>query len=870
MIFFINKIIYSILKNKFETFIYILKYIMNYENVLKEIMLKIGSKKKLIDKNKYSINDFSNNRKKNFISLSYDKLEKNINRKKTITSSQMKSFEGKLKRLNSFNNIQNCKIKNIKMLQIKNKFSLNRFINKPNQNIIKDKKSLQNSFTETQYLTKKKSYSMDKKRKIELEPFDFTFKIGKNNSIDRKHFINNIRKKYDSLNLKINSLLQKDYNLKVKKIKEQNIKNTNNTSLLNNQNTINSTIEKFEYNITNLSNKNKLNVLSKKYSITIGDREKLFLRSFNNQICSDIKKPLIYYENSTFIDCYFPPSNISICPIDLIKEIKVPYDKIYWLRIHQIFKDKKISLYDNEYDKMFCINQGWIKNSNLISSLIMISKINFNIIKKLIIDIKINENGQYRILINNKGIPTLVIIDDYFPCLKGTRFPLFVKSPHNNIWPMIIEKVFAKIYGSYYNLQKISTQEILEMLLFYKVETIFIKLNYDYLWNVILTINKNEIRGIIGTINEDKNDENEIGLLNNSSYYIDSVFEEIIDGKYYRLLKLKYPIIKNTQILNSTSYKKNLINNIPINSCNNYKFKGKFSSNSYEWNDQLIKKIKYDKNRDEILGFFYISFDDFIDNFSSITIVDLIRPLFTCFIYLEKENTLNFIFLERESEIFISCYDNDTFLMKLNSNYSIEIIDINNKWINNIYLKPGIYIIYCITQNIGSYLIFGSKSFFIYKIEYPNQIISELLRIYICNNIIYNDNKIITKFVKDYHFNYEHNIGIYHGFFHSSNLGFIYIENNNDDNYIINTNIKLENCIYLENNDYSTIYIKRNQILGIFLYKINNMKNNIYIDFINKKINRNSNYFLPNFDILIKFLKSIQKPNSSIFNHILK
>ena len=218
MIFFINKIIYSILKNKFETFIYILKYIMNYENVLKEIMLKIGSKKKLIDKNKYSINDFSNNRKKNFISLSYDKLEKNINRKKTITSSQMKSFEGKLKRLNSFNNIQNCKIKNIKMLQIKNKFSLNRFINKPNQNIIKDKKSLQNSFTETQYLTKKKSYSMDKKRKIELEPFDFTFKIGKNNSIDRKHFINNIRKKYDSLNLNINSLLQKDYNLKIKKL----------------------------------------------------------------------------------------------------------------------------------------------------------------------------------------------------------------------------------------------------------------------------------------------------------------------------------------------------------------------------------------------------------------------------------------------------------------------------------------------------------------------------------------------------------------------------------------------------------------------------------------------------------------------------
>ncbi len=635
MIFFINKIIYSILKNKFETFIYILKYIMNYENVLKEIMLKIGSKKKLIDKNKYSINDFSNNRKKNFISLSYDKLEKNINRKKTITSSQMKSFEGKLKRLNSFNDLQNSKIKNMKMLKIKNIFNLNRFINKPNQNNINNKKNLQNIFTETKYFTKKNSYSMEKKRKSKLEPFDLNFKIVRNNSIDRnKKNVNNIRKKYDSLNLNINLLLQKDYNIKVKQIKEQNIQNSNYTALLKTQNNINSNVRNFEYNITDFKKRNKLNILSNKYSIIVGDRETLFLRSLNNQICSDIKKPLIYYENSTFIDCYFPPSNLSICPIDLINEIKVPYDKIYWLRIHEIFKNKKISVCDNEYEKMFCPNQGWIKNSNLISSLIMISKINFNIIKKLIIDININENGQYRIYINNKGIPTLIIIDDYFPCLKGTRLPLFVKCPHNNIWPMIIEKAFAKIYGSYYNLQKISTQEILEMLLFYKVETIFIKLNYDYLWNVILTINKNEIRGIIGTINEDKNDENEIGLLNNSSYYIDSVFEEIIDGKYYRLLKLKYPIIKNTQILNSISYKKNLINNIPINSCNNYKFKGKFSSNSYEWNDQLIKKIKYDKNRDEILGFFYISFDDFIDNFSSITIVDLIRPLFTCFIYL--------------------------------------------------------------------------------------------------------------------------------------------------------------------------------------------------------------------------------------------
>ena len=171
---------------------------MNYENVLKEIILKIRSKK-LVENKKYASFDFSNNKKKKFISYSYDKLEKNINRKKNISIYQMNSFDRKLKRLNSFNDIQKIKTKNIKMLKINNKFNLNRFINKPNQNISNHKRSLQNSFTETKYFTKKNSFSMEKKTKMKLEPFDLKVKKIRNDSIDRKQIINNIRKKYDSI-----------------------------------------------------------------------------------------------------------------------------------------------------------------------------------------------------------------------------------------------------------------------------------------------------------------------------------------------------------------------------------------------------------------------------------------------------------------------------------------------------------------------------------------------------------------------------------------------------------------------------------------------------------------------------------------------
>ena len=106
----------------------------------------------------------------------------------------------------------------------------------------------------------------------------------------------------------------------------------------------------------------------------------------------------------------FPSNNSSICPLNLNHEINVSFHNIYWLRIQEIFQNSMISIYDNLNDKILCPNQGWIKNSNLISSLIMISKINFEILKKLLINIQINENGQFSIGINYKGTTTLIII----------------------------------------------------------------------------------------------------------------------------------------------------------------------------------------------------------------------------------------------------------------------------------------------------------------------------------------------------------------------------------------------------------------------------------------------------------------------------
>ena len=390
---------------------------MNIKNVLKEIKLRKQRNKNFYNfLNKNSSYDFYNIPKTISTSLSQNKLPKDIKKKSNLLKTSS-SFDKNYFGINSTYHVK----------KIQNKFNLNKFINKPDEENENEK--------ERKNKKQFKGNSLDIKHEIKLNPFEIEFK--EENKIDFKRLKNDIRKK-DDLNLNVFSLFKDIKNKKINKIKSQN-------NLISKK-------PEFEINLNKINKRNSIE--QKRYSIIMGEREALLLHSFNNQICSDMSSNSNNKKGS-FIDCYFPPTNSSICPLNLNHEINVPFHNIYWLRFQEIFQKSKISIYDNLNDKILCPNQGWIKNSNLISSLIMLSKINFEILKKLLINIQINENGQFSIGINYKGTPTLIIIDDYFPCLKGTRFPLFAKSPSNNIWPMIIEKVFAKIYGSYFNLQKI-------------------------------------------------------------------------------------------------------------------------------------------------------------------------------------------------------------------------------------------------------------------------------------------------------------------------------------------------------------------------------------------------------------------------------
>jgi calpain-15 len=58
-----------------------------------------------------------------------------------------------------------------------------------------------------------------------------------------------------------------------------------------------------------------------------------------------------------------------------------------------------------------------------------------------------NDQGIYGVKLLNKGEYKEIVVDDYFPCLGGE--PAFSKANGRELWVLLLEKAWAKKFGSY-------------------------------------------------------------------------------------------------------------------------------------------------------------------------------------------------------------------------------------------------------------------------------------------------------------------------------------------------------------------------------------------------------------------------------------
>lgn len=85
----------------------------------------------------------------------------------------------------------------------------------------------------------------------------------------------------------------------------------------------------------------------------------------------------------------------------------------------------------------------------------------------------------------DKGIKTRVIVDDFIPC-NGRPSPEFTTTKTNELWVIILEKVWAKLYSNYANIEGGVTKEVLHDLTGAPTKSFYENADPNELWQNIL------------------------------------------------------------------------------------------------------------------------------------------------------------------------------------------------------------------------------------------------------------------------------------------------------------------------------------------------------------------------------------------------
>lgn len=144
--------------------------------------------------------------------------------------------------------------------------------------------------------------------------------------------------------------------------------------------------------------------------------------------------------DQTFTDPDFPPNAQSLGKLD-----DKLVNSLTWKRIKDILPD---AIFANGTISPSDILQGSLGDCYLLSALASLAEQDYRV-KSLFPKLDINPNGFYMARILHNGVLQEVLIDDYFPVNSSGKVGFAQPSAEKEVWVMILEKCWAKLYGSY-------------------------------------------------------------------------------------------------------------------------------------------------------------------------------------------------------------------------------------------------------------------------------------------------------------------------------------------------------------------------------------------------------------------------------------
>lgn len=197
--------------------------------------------------------------------------------------------------------------------------------------------------------------------------------------------------------------------------------------------------------------------------------------------------------------------------------------------------------------------------------------------------------GAFAVIFYESGKEMIVIVDDCMPYYEDASDFCFAKSrTRKELWPNVLEKAFAKKYGSYQAIAKGHVDMALSELTNGVPEKYEHKKNQNLekFWHKLVELQKGSCFMGAGTPSHPQGDAhiNDGGLAMGHAYAIIKIKEA--DGN--RLVCLRNPWGRG-------------------------EWSGDWADDSDQWTQRMINLVGYEENGDD--GIFWMAFEDFVDEF---------------------------------------------------------------------------------------------------------------------------------------------------------------------------------------------------------------------------------------------------------------
>ena len=364
-------------------------------------------------------------------------------------------------------------------------------------------------------------------------------------------------------------------------------------------------------------------------------RENTQIVSVENMNLNEIKvfkNQKICKKGEMFKDDLFKPIRENLCSInkkgEWILNNKIDkndiegWEKIKFVRAEIALNTKNFQVFYNGISSNN-IKQGKLGDCYFLSSISALTEFP-KLISRLFYFKEKSEENCYGIFLRINGIWQLILVDDFFPVYpsyNNKSFNIVFSSTNSNeIWIMLLEKAWAKVNGNYSRIisgQPIEALDILTDAYSYQINLKNIKNDKFEKEKLLNKIKNFKQKGFIMTA----------GTYDNNNLSLEEV--GLISSHAYSLLNIREIYTKNDGIVNLLFLR---------NPWGNTEWSRDWSDKSNKWTDSLRRQCNVEIKDD---GSFYMSYEDFLIYFETISICEIYSNYISFSIQYDKNKVFN-------------------------------------------------------------------------------------------------------------------------------------------------------------------------------------------------------------------------------------